>query len=151
MRLPVLALIGLLCWDSSARAPESDQTRAMLRHFEGFAPEPYIDGGACYAGYGHRLEPIDREQAERWLEADLYRVVLILDQNLPWFAELDAPRRSAVIQIGYQVGPYGLLEFSAMLEALKAGDYERAAAEALESRWARQTPERARAVVGMLR
>jgi lysozyme len=45
----------------------------------------------------------------------------------------------------------GVLKFKGMLEALKAGKREFAANEALDSLWARQTPERARRVAAQIR
>lgn len=149
MRLLLLFSIGLLCLE----APEHVETKAMLRHFEGFAAKPYahdFDPGTCYAGYGHQLGQITREQAERWLDEDLERGEGILRRNLGVLAQLTPVRRSALIQLGYQVGPYELLGFDEMIAALERGDYELAGVEALRSKRARQTPKRARVVAGML-
>jgi lysozyme len=49
------------------------------------------------------------------------------------------------------MGVSGVLKFKGMLEALKAGKRELAANEALDSLWARQTPERARRVAEQIR
>ena len=43
----------------------------------------------------------------------------------------------------FQLGPDGALEFHAMLKAIASGDWERTAAEALDSAWAKETPRRA--------
>jgi len=59
--------------------------------------------------------------------------------------------RRALLNMAYQLGVSGLLNFSKMLTALQAGDREEAAREALDSLWAKQTPNRARRVALLLR
>ena len=51
----------------------------------------------------------------------------------------------------FQLGPDGTLEFHAMLKAIASGDWEGAAAEALDSAWAKETPKRAKMVAALLR
>lgn len=53
--------------------------------------------------------------------------------------------------MAYQLGVSGVLRFRKMLEALRAGDREKAAEEALDSAWATQTPERAQRVARLIR
>lgn len=68
-----------------------------------------------------------------------------------WFTELDEPRQHCILEMSYQMGVEGVQGFSKMIEALRNDDYPRAAAEALDSLWAKQTPSRARDVAQRLR
>ena len=53
--------------------------------------------------------------------------------------------------MAYQMGVTGLSKFKNMLTAVELGDFDEAANQALDSRWARQTPERATRHAEMLR
>lgn len=48
-----------------------------------------------------------------------------------------------MIDMCFNLGLPGFLEFERMLAALNAGDYDRAAQEMLDSKWARQVRQRA--------
>ena len=53
---------------------------------------------------------------------------------------LDAPRRAVLTEMGEALGEDGLRRFTRLRAALHRGDPETAAAELLDSRWARQAP-----------
>ena len=54
--------------------------------------------------------------------------------------------QGALVSMAYQLGCTGLMGFKGMLSALEQGDCPTAKAEALDSDWARETPERAHRV-----
>jgi lysozyme len=60
-----------------------------------------------------------------------------------FWPELDEVRREVLIEMGYQMGMDRLLGFKKMLAALRRQDWEAVEREALDSRWAKQTPSRA--------
>jgi lysozyme len=54
--------------------------------------------------------------------------------------------------MAYQMGVEGVCGFKTMLRCLEAGELEKAAGAALNSRWAKvQTPARAKRVAAMIR
>lgn len=59
------------------------------------------------------------------------------------FEEIGPARRAALINMAHNLGLSGLFGFKQMLKALKAGDYGKAAVEALNSKWASQVGARA--------
>ena len=59
--------------------------------------------------------------------------------------------RRALIEMCYNMGMPRLEKFERMLSALKANDWESAAAEALNSKWAAQVGERARTLAARIR
>jgi lysozyme len=77
------------------------------------------------------------------LDDDLFWHAVHVPQALPFFSALSDPRQAVILDMSFNLGLNGLLEFKEMLAALKAGDYERAADEMLNSKWAQQTGRRA--------
>ena len=67
-----------------------------------------------------------------------------LDDRLPWIAKLDPARRGVLVNMAFQLGVAGLLGFKNTLAMIQAGKYQDAAKAMLESKWAKQTPARAR-------
>jgi len=76
----------------------------------------------------------------------------IIQLNFVWLAntKLDPARRDAVINMCFQLGINGVMKFKLMLNALERSDWVAAKAHALNSSWAKQTPERAERVAEQL-
>ena len=60
-------------------------------------------------------------------------------------------RQRALANMAFNLGMPTLQRFSRMLRALEAGEYEAAAREALDSRWARQVGARAERIAELFR
>ena len=71
--------------------------------------------------------------------------------TLPWFPEIDSVRQDALINLCFNLGITRLLGFKNALNAMSVGDYEKAAEEFLDSRWAVQVGNRALDVAHMIR
>jgi len=67
------------------------------------------------------------------------------------FRQASAKRQHALISMAFNMGKPRLDGFVKMIAAIKAGDWDRAADEALNSRWASQTGRRAVEIADMLR
>lgn len=59
--------------------------------------------------------------------------------------------QDVLTNMAFQMGTRGLLQFKGTLRALEAEDYETAADEMLDSRWAVQTPSRANKLAAIIR
>lgn len=57
---------------------------------------------------------------------------------------LTTDQQEVLAEMAYQLGSDGLWKFARMRRALRSADFEQVRAEMLASRWARQTPTRAR-------
>jgi lysozyme len=133
--------------------------RDLIKHFEGFVPHEYKDSrGFSTIGYGFLIDKkkggdLPLEVANFWLDYLLKQISVALDNKIRWWRWQTEARRNALLLMAYQLGVDGLMGFGRMLEAMKDGDYERAAMEALDSEWAseRQTPMRAAAIAEMIR
>lgn len=60
----------------------------------------------------------------------------------PWMS-LTPPRRGALIDMCFEMGERGLDEFQKMLAAVRAGDWDTAAAELMASKYSTEVPARA--------
>jgi len=130
-----------------------------LRRDEGLpggkpALKPYVDTvGKMTIGYGRNLTDvgITTLEAEDMLEHDAVSALGELGFAFPWFAALDAVRQRALVNMCVNLGLPRLRGFHKMLAALQRGDYDTAAVELLDSRYARQVGARAVRLAQMIR
>jgi lysozyme len=138
----------------SDEAPVPRELLAQLRRDEGFRSKPYRDSvGKLTIGYGRNLDDrgISRAEAEMMLVSDVLELIAWLDRELPWWRQLGEPRQWVLVAMAYNLGPAGLLGFRRALEAMQAGDWETAAREMLDSRWAQQVGPRAHRLAQQMR
>jgi lysozyme len=67
-----------------------------------------------------------------------------LRTRIVFFNKLDQVRQGVLLNMAFQVGVNGLLGFKNTLRTIEQGDYKKAAIEMLQSKWATQTPVRAK-------
>jgi lysozyme len=123
----------------------------MLKKHEGFRGMPYKDSlGILTIGYGTKL-PITEEEAELLLKHRLDNKILKLSEKEPFYLDLPETAQKVIANMAYQLGVGGVLRFKKMWAALKEGNYQKAADEMLESKWAKQTPNRAKELAEIMR
>jgi len=118
----------------------------QLRRDEGLRLTPYKDTvGKLTIGYGRNLDDvgINRAEADYLLLNDVAAVSEALKKLLPWTNCLDDARRAVLINMAFNMGIVGLLNFKNTLVHVQAGEYEKAAAHMLASKWATQVGARA--------
>ena len=130
--------------------------KAHLRAHEGCVLHAYQDHlGYWTIGYGRMIDErrgggISEAEAEQLLTNDISRVIADLEYAAPMLHTLPESVQHALVNMAFQMGVTGLMGFRRMWAALEAGDWELAAEEALNSRWAEQTPRRAHEIAGMI-
>lgn len=127
--------------------------RDLVKFHEGCILESRPDAkGKWEIGYGHDIDPppvgpeaCTQEEAEEWFCADFSLAVQCASQALgvASYSVLSEPRKAALVDMTYELGKAGLLEFQRMLSAIRAADWQTASKEALNSLWAEQVPSRA--------
>jgi lysozyme len=125
----------------------------QLRLHEGERLKPYrCTAGKLTIGVGRNLEDrgITAEESAYLLLNDVRTMEQGLAKALPWFTQLDDVRQRVLLDMGFNLGTQGLLEFRRTLEAVRTGQYQQAAAMMLESRWAGQVGQRARRLSQMM-
>lgn len=131
----------------------------LLEREEGWRSIPYIcSEGYPTVGYGFRIGPkgaplsnytfvLPREAGDAWFSAYLKEMIqdMYKDPRIgPALKRVDTPRAAILMSMAYQMGVAGLAGFSNTLSLIAKGDYDQAAKNMLVSKWARQTPERAK-------
>jgi lysozyme len=134
-----------------------DDLIKQLRRDEGEVLHAYhCSEGWLTIGIGRLVDAkkgggITREEAAYLLGNDIQRVTRELQSSLPWVIRLSEPRMGALMNMCFQLGLAGLLRFKNTLALIRDGRYDEAAAEMLDSTWAKQTPERARRLALQMR
>lgn len=123
----------------------------LIRH-EGVELMPYTDTrGFRTVGCGHRITPEDGDRfdggisydaAMALLQDDITKARMAVARALPWTYDLDDVREDVLVEMAFQLGIAGLLEFKLMLADIRAGDWAKAAEEMRNSKWHAQTPSR---------
>lgn len=102
-----------------------EQLLAELRKLEGYNPRAYGDYKQYSIGYGTRAthpgEVIDRDEAERRLDAEVAKAEGMVDQFAPG---LDPGTRAALVSLTYNAGS-GWMQ-SGLGKAVRAGDMDAA-------------------------
>lgn len=124
---------------------------ASLKKHEGFRPYAYQDSlGLWTIGIGRLCDRskagsgLTEAEAEYLLANDIARVEASLTTSLPWMKSLSDARQRVLLEMAFQLGVNGLLGFRTTLDAIKGGSWQAAHDGMLNSKWARQTPARAK-------
>jgi len=134
----------------------TEAIKEQLKRHEGCVLHAYEDHlGYTTIGYGRLIDErrgggISQAEAEALLSNDIARVIGLIESEIDYLHTLPERVQHALINMGFQLGVTGLMAFAKMFAALKANDWELAAEEALNSRWAEQTPRRAHEIAKMI-
>jgi len=129
----------------------------MLRKHEGVETHAYkCTANKTTIGVGRNVDPdggigLTDSEIDFILANDVRRVNTELVDTFKWYKSLDAPRKDALMDMCFNMGLPRLKQFKKSLAAMKANNYELAATEFLDSRWARQVGKRAITVTDMIR
>lgn len=125
----------------------------MLERHEGYRSTPYVDSvGVQTIGIGHNLhKPLTRQAVLQILRDDIANATNDCLHAFPWYAALDEPRQRVMVNMCFNLGLPRLLKFTKFLAAMELGNYETAAAEMLDSLWAKQVKGRARELADIIR
>lgn len=128
--------------------------RALLVNHESYRQFPYTDTtGHLTVGIGRNLSDrgISNTEAFYLLDDDILYFTSKLNHFLPFFPKLSESRQIALVDMCFNIGVQGLLNFPEMLSALEEYDFDRAADEMLDSKWAQQVGQRAITLAHIIR
>ena len=96
-------------------------------------------------GVGRNLDDlgITEEEADYLLANDIDRVKVALSREIPWLADLNDVRQRVLLDMAFNLGISGLMQFKKTLRAVELGEYEKAGRMMLDSKWANQVGKRA--------
>jgi len=128
----------------------------MIKRHEGVRSHVYL----CSAGYetlgvGRNISEsglgLSDDEIEYLLANDIERVKGELSDTYFWFGALNEARQDAMIDICFNLGLTRLRGFVKALEAMSREQFDIAADEFMDSRWASQVGNRAIRVTEMIR
>lgn len=141
--------------------------KESIKIHEGFRRDVYLcPTGHPTVGYGFRVadlspnelalnggkaEPMSVEAAEQILDIKIAKFKKQLYSALPWLTYAPMDIQDALCEMAYQMGINGLLGFKNTLAMIEAKKYELAAENMLKSKWATQTPKRAKEIANQVR
>lgn len=135
----------------------------QLKRHEGLKLHTYVcPSGKLTIGYGHNLtdnpvwglqrgDKVSARQAEDLLKRDMVAVARELDGKIPWWRSFNEPRQATILNLAFNMGVSGLMEFQKMLAALRQADYGKASEEMIDSAWYGQVGVRADELVKQMR
>lgn len=96
-------------------------------------------------GVGRNLDDrgISEDEAKYLLENDIAIVERELLERQPMVSMLDSVRQRVLVDMGFNLGLPTLMKFQNMWDAIEDENWEEAAEQMLDSRWARQVGRRA--------
>lgn len=135
----------------------------ILKYEEGFSPTPYYcSENYPSVGFGWRIGPkgadlryytltVDVNSAEALMKHSLKTIPNFIKRTVGSPEGLNSARRDVLYSMVYQLGQKGFSGFKKMIAAIQNGEWELASEEALDSLWAKQTPNRAKRHAEVLR
>ena len=127
---------------------------SSIRKHEGFRAKVYnCTEGYPSIGYGFAIKDLvlDEDIANIILQRKLEALVRSIESKFSWYADLPNSVKDVVIECCYQLGLSGFGKFKKSIAHLENEEWELAADEMLDSRWAVQTPNRAKALSDRVR
>ncbi len=96
-------------------------------------------------GVGRNLDDvgITENESDYLLANDIERVSVSLAREIPWIQNLDDVRQRVLLDMAFNLGINGLMQFKKTLRAVELGEFERASRMMLDSLWATQVGKRA--------
>ena len=97
-------------------------------------------------GYGFAIKDLtmDEDIATMILERKVAELKLRVHNKFPFITDLPESVQDVVIEMCYQMGVSGFSKFKQTIQFLRLQEFENASSEMLLSRWAKQTPNRAK-------
>mgnify|MGYP003665543093 FL=1 len=129
----------------------------MLRKHEGVETHAYkCTANKTTIGVGRNIDPkggigLSSDEINYLLANDVKRVNTELTGVFSWYKTLCTARKDAMIDMCFNMGLPRLMKFKKALAGMAIGDYDEAAIEFLDSRWANQVGQRAITVTDIIR
>ena len=118
----------------------------QLKIHEGYKPTVYkCTEGVDTIGIGFAIKDLhlSEEVCDLILKEKLEVLEERFESKFDWFSSSPVEVRNVMLNMAYQLGFRGFCKFKKTLGYLEACDWDNASKEMLDSRWAKQTPNRA--------
>ena len=119
----------------------------QLKIHEGYKPTVYkCTAGVDTIGIGFAIKDLNlsEEVCEMILTEKLEALEERFEKKFDWFHTSPVEVRNVMLNMAYQLGFAGFCKFKKTIAYLEEAEWEKASEEMLDSRWAKQTPNRAK-------
>jgi lysozyme len=126
--------------------PTLNNLKSRIKRHEGKRERPYEDSeGILTVGYGRNLEavPFSQDELDLMFDND-FRRAQDGAEGFFCYSQLNDVRRGVLIEMVFQMGVKGVSKFKRFLDAALTENWQMAHDEMLDSKWAKQTPSRAK-------
>ena len=118
-----------------------------IKKHEGYVGIVYKDSlGIDTIGYGFAIKDLelDEDVCEIILERKLHDLIDRINIKFKWYCYMPQEIKDIVTEMCYQLGVTGFSKFKKTNAYLQNKQWDEASVEMLDSRWAKQTPNRAK-------
>ena len=118
-----------------------------IKQSEGYSKTVYqCTEGYDTIGYGFAVKDLEltEEVSEIILREKLIKLKKDIENRFEWVANAPSMIKNVVIEMCYQLGINGFSKFKRTIYYFETEQYWEASIEMLDSRWAKQTPNRAK-------
>ena len=118
----------------------------QIKEHEGFRSRVYqCTEGYDTIGFGFAIKDLELTEdiCELILKEKLIKLYSRVDKQIPFFKQLPVEIQDVILNMCYQMGVSGVCKFKKMLAAMLLKDWTKAADEMIDSKWYRQTKNRA--------
>ena len=125
-----------------------------IKAHEGYEPMVYqCTEGHDTIGVGFKVDDLflSEKVCDLILEEKLNDLIPRIERKLSWFRYAQDEVKLVIVNMSYQMGLNGVLQFKRALAAMEIKNWEMAADEMLDSLWARQTSRRANELADIIR
>ena len=126
----------------------------QLKIHEGYKPKVYkCTAGVDTIGVGFAIK--DLELSEEVCDLILTEKLEVLEERFEdkfdWFTTSPVEVRNVMLNMAYQLGFRGFCKFKKTIAYLEEAEWEKASVEMLDSKWAKQTKNRAESLAKIMR
>ncbi len=121
---------------------------------EGYRSMVYKDSlGIDTIGYGFAIKDLelDEDICEEILVRKLKDLQYSIKKKFHWFEDMPPHIKDVVMEMCYQLGVGGFSKFRKTISYLENKQFKNASVEMLDSLWAKQTPNRAKALSNIVK
>ena len=125
-----------------------------IKEHEGFRPDVYkCSEGFDTIGWGFAIKDLvlDKDIADMILERKVMALINRVRKRFDWLDSVPPEVQGVLVEMSYQMGLSGVCKFKKALHAMQMCQWELGAKELLDSRWAKQTPNRAKELSEIIR
>lgn len=125
-----------------------------IKHHEGYRSRVYkCTEGFDTIGYGFAIKDLemDEDMAEEILIRKVEKLIKRVRDKFNWLDSVPREVQGVLVEMSYQMGLSGVSKFKKALHAMQMFQWKEAADEMLDSRWAKQTPNRAKELSNIIR